>query len=100
MRRIHAWVLDAKTFLPKTRETTSLLDRCLPKQETWIQRQARSGRSRDMGDRSSRFGDQDSMMAAQKELESRPVPWIIGWSLAFEAVVLALASWKFCRRDY
>jgi ABC-type transport system involved in multi-copper enzyme maturation permease subunit len=100
MRRIHAWVLDAKTFLPKTRETTSLLDRCLPKQETWGERQARSGRSGNMGNRNSSFGDQDSMLAAQKELESRPVSWIIGWSLAFEAVVLVLASWKFCRRDY
>jgi ABC-type transport system involved in multi-copper enzyme maturation permease subunit len=99
MRRIHAWVLDTKTFLPKTRETTSLLDRCLPKQETWIERQARDSResARDSG---PQFGNQEVAVAAQKELESRSVWWIIGWSLVFEAVVLALAGWKFCRRDY
>jgi ABC-type transport system involved in multi-copper enzyme maturation permease subunit len=31
---------------------------------------------------------------------SRSVPWIIGTSLAFEAVIVAWAGWLFCRRDY
>lgn len=30
----------------------------------------------------------------------RSVPWIIGTSLAFEAVIVAWAGWIFCRRDY
>jgi hypothetical protein len=33
-------------------------------------------------------------------LNKRPIWWIVGTSLGFEAVVLAVAAWIFCRRDY
>jgi hypothetical protein len=36
----------------------------------------------------------------QAELNRRTVAWIIGTSVAFEVVVLTLAIWIFCRRDY
>ena len=43
-------------------------------------------------------------MEAQEQAEraerSRSVPWILGTSVAFELVVLGVASWVFCRRDY
>lgn len=43
-------------------------------------------------------------LEAQEETDrlarSRSIPWIIGTSLGFEVVVLALAAWVFCRRDY
>ena len=35
-----------------------------------------------------------------EELRSRSVWWVVGTSLAFEAVVLLIAAWIFCRRDY
>jgi hypothetical protein len=38
--------------------------------------------------------------AAERAARSRSVPWILGTSLGFEAVVLAIAAWVFCRRDY
>jgi ABC-type transport system involved in multi-copper enzyme maturation permease subunit len=38
--------------------------------------------------------------AIAEELRSRPVWWIVGTSLGFEAVVLLLAGWIFVRRDY
>jgi len=42
--------------------------------------------------------------AAQEEMarviSHRSVAWVLGTSLAFEAVVLAAAAWIFCRRDY
>ncbi len=34
------------------------------------------------------------------QLRQRSAAWILGSSCAFEAVVLALAAWLFCRRDY
>ncbi len=37
---------------------------------------------------------------ADRAARSRAVPWIIGTSLAFEAVILGWAAWLFCRRDY
>jgi hypothetical protein len=41
---------------------------------------------------------------AQEETEraarSRSIPWIVGTSVGFEAVVLGIAAWIFCRRDY
>jgi hypothetical protein len=33
-------------------------------------------------------------------MKSRSLWWVIGTSLAFEAVVLLLAAWSFCRRDF
>ena len=43
---------------------------------------------------------QEDAQAVAKELNTRPVSWVIGTSLGFEAVVLMLAAWIFCRRDY
>ncbi len=37
---------------------------------------------------------------ADRAARSRSIPWIIGTSLGFEAVILAVAAWIFCRRDY
>ena len=34
------------------------------------------------------------------ERRSRSAGWILGTSCGFEAVVLGLAGWLFCRRDY
>ena len=38
--------------------------------------------------------------ASVRATRGRSVPWIIGTSLAFEAVILVWAAWVFCRRDY
>jgi hypothetical protein len=35
-----------------------------------------------------------------RTMRARPISWVIGTSLAFEAVVLLLAAWVFCRRDF
>jgi hypothetical protein len=36
----------------------------------------------------------------REEITGRSVAWVVGTSLGFEAVVLSLAAWVFCRRDY
>ncbi len=37
---------------------------------------------------------------AERNLANVPISWSIGSSLAFEAVIVALAGWRFCRRDF
>jgi hypothetical protein len=32
--------------------------------------------------------------------DQRTATWTLGTSIGFEAVVLSLAAWLFCRRDY
>jgi hypothetical protein len=36
----------------------------------------------------------------ERTMRSRSVGWVMGTSLAFEGIVLALASWVFWRRDF
>ncbi len=43
---------------------------------------------------------QDVQEATERAARSRSVPWILGTSIGFEVVVLAVAAWVFCRRDY
>ena len=38
--------------------------------------------------------------AIAEEMEGRSVSWIVGTSLAFEAVLLAFGAWWFHRRDF
>jgi hypothetical protein len=78
-----------KSFLPKTAETSDLLQRSLV----------------DLAELPpGLFGEsQRPDVATQKLIETyrnRSVAWIVGTSLAFEAIILALAAWVFCRRDF
>jgi ABC-type transport system involved in multi-copper enzyme maturation permease subunit len=78
-----------KTVLPKTSETIGLLERNLY----------------DLADLpAGMFGQPQQRQEAQREvmetIRKRTVWWVVGTSLGFEAVVLALGAWIFCRRDY
>jgi ABC-type transport system involved in multi-copper enzyme maturation permease subunit len=44
--------------------------------------------------------DPEVEVAVREAINARSAAWILGSSLAFEAVVLALAAWLFVRRDY
>lgn len=79
----------AKTFLPKTTETVSLLERVIIEKADMPKVEA------DNADAGQRGGEK-----VAKEFERRSVAWVLGTSLAFEAVVLALGCFIFCRRDY
>jgi hypothetical protein len=96
---IFYWV---KTPLPKTSETISLLERTLISD-------AEVARLRAPGDNEPvTLGEQDDVQisgrevreASEKALRSRRVAWIIGTSVGFEAFILALACFIFCRRDF
>lgn len=89
------------TVLPKTQQTLGLMDR-------WI--------SDNLGSKSMQMllrGPQDnpdfqrerdeeiaSLQRLEAEYATRSAWFVIGSSLAFEAVVLALACWLFVRRDF
>lgn len=95
-RRVY-WV---KTFLPKTSETVSLLERAMidkadmPKPTRDADNAPRDPDVRNRGDQ------QKAGMAVAQEVQSRSVAWVLGSSLCFEAVVLAFACFIFCRRDF
>lgn len=80
--------------LPKTGETSALIERwmVLPGGE-------------DLGGATISAARKGSVGAnidehAEEDLKRNP-PWlVIGSSLAFEAVILSLAAWMFCRRDF
>lgn len=55
-----------------------------------------AGRAREERRRIAEEAAEETGRAAR----SRSVPWIIGTSMGFEAIILAWAAWVFCRRDY
>ncbi|HEY4330496.1 MAG TPA: ABC transporter permease [Phycisphaerae bacterium] len=92
-----------KSLVPKTRETINLLDRVLftdkdlqesSKHDDAAASQPEFGPRRGGPRFEARRSDQI------KRDRQRSVWWIIGTSLLFEAVVLALAAWHFCTRDF
>jgi ABC-type transport system involved in multi-copper enzyme maturation permease subunit len=104
-----------KTVLPKTAETVELLSTWLVDEEGFMRASEEMYNERE-GRRSARRGpttasapepprvsedDPEVMRRLAARAESQRTPaWILGTSLAFEAVVLTLAAWIFCRRDF
>lgn len=99
--RWHRYVFAAKTILPKTDETIELLNRYLlsPEDlELFAPKNRRNGpgSDEDVAD----FGDPEVARSAQRAVRARPVAWVLGTSLAFEAVILAAGALIFKRRDF
>ncbi len=91
LTRWHTIVFRIKTFMPKTGETTELLKRYI------IDPNDREGLFKMIEDRR---GEVSSEREVQEAMYSRSPWWIVGTSLGFEAVVLAIATLIFCRRDF
>lgn len=90
----YPWARLPYVVLPKPGETTSLLDR-------WIV----LGDGDNLGDstfeamnRNGRFDNLDE--SVKDDLTRHSPAWVIGSSLAFEAVILGLACLAFSRRDF
>ena len=104
----HNILFAAKTALPKTSETVALLDRKLFESNELAMldeemRNQHRGRRPRIGDNEVSLrmrAERQAQLDVQRETLNRSPLWIIGTSLAFEAVVLAIAAWIFCRRDY
>lgn len=103
LKNIHTAVYVIKTITPKTTDTLGLLDRYIFPTEQEANYAAgvdpdRSNQQLDADDPRA-----DTMAGAKKtveDLRSRSPEWIVGTSLAFEAVLVGWAMWIFCRRDY
>ena len=87
-----------KTPLPKTGETLAMLTRVTIDAAGLPEPEPESGSPMGAFDNQMR-SDSEIMQEKAEELE-RPAWWVIGTSLGFEFVVLAIAGWRFCRRDY
>jgi ABC-type transport system involved in multi-copper enzyme maturation permease subunit len=103
LRRYHAVALYVKNFLPKTAETMQLLERKLFSKE-----EQDSLRSAMQGNRAGHMvpvgGVRVSLRKIEADMEQvvreRPVSWVLGTSLGFEAIILGLACLIFSRRDF
>jgi hypothetical protein len=103
--KVHRYIYWAYAIFPKTTETTDLLDRWLFKtaeiQEAAEQNQQQMGYFfNDPEFRQRQLAQSRAQEQVRLELRRRNVAWVLGTSLAFEAVILLLAGWIFCRRDY
>ncbi|MFN3165521.1 MAG: ABC transporter permease [Phycisphaeraceae bacterium] len=92
------WV---KTPLPKTGETRELMQRVLQDEEDL--NDFEFDPAEDPMQQDSMFPQEMLLIEAKKQQlsrEQRPWLWIVLTSILFEAVVVGLAAWRFCRRDY
>ena len=129
LRFWHGLVASVRAPLPKTDETIDLMTRWLVEPDAILKatretsqqhrqrRQAwRSMRAQINGQPTTRASpqqpapalvttevehdDPEVMDELQRQTDATKAAKIIGTSLGFEAVVLALAAWVFCRRDF
>lgn len=107
---LKAWagrIYAIKTVFPKTAETIGLLERwLLPDDEVQAAQdraaaaEAASGKDDASADEDEPSGQGMDSEAIAREFRSRSIWWIVGTSLGFEALVLAIAGFVFVRRDY
>ncbi|MBN2476008.1 MAG: ABC transporter permease [Pirellulales bacterium] len=88
----HKILYRIKTVLPKTTETVGLLERTL------IDLAELPDGAFGQPNRDSAQGKAARQVA--ETLRERSVAWVVGTSLGFEVLVLALAAFLFCRRDF
>jgi hypothetical protein len=97
---VHRVLYATKTVLPKTRATNELLDRALLHGTLLENMDPTGGEAPATQPNLPGWADPRIAQAAQAEQLHRPVWWVIGTSLGFEAVIVALATWTFSRRDF
>ncbi len=102
----------AKALLPKTAETTTLLDRSLLSDEDVKNLRVGDDTLPPVEEPTDSIADipqdrkarhelgQEAAAKTEDELRSRSLWYVIGGSLVFEFVILAFATWRFTRRDF
>ncbi len=103
LRTWHRSIYTFVTILPKTTETIDLLERVLVTEADMKQLR------KDDGEDTMDFGDEPEdrkvnmkhvAEKVQDTVRTRPLWWILGTSFGFEAIILGIAAWIFCRRDF
>jgi hypothetical protein len=81
-------------LLPKTAETTALIERwmVMPDGKALDDATIKAARKGSMGEGLSEHAEED--------LKRNPSWLVIGSSLGFEVFILGIAAWMFCRRDF
>jgi hypothetical protein len=113
--------VGVKSTLPKTSETVEVLKRALLTPEEMKkfrvtdetdeqprhERRRRNGNNASSGSTANpddtaevRVDEREVAGRVEDLFDKRSVLWVIGTSLGFEAVVLAIAAWLFARRDF
>jgi ABC-type transport system involved in multi-copper enzyme maturation permease subunit len=94
---LHQIFYDTQLVLPKTTETVDLLEKMLLRRLNFNSPSSRDSSSQPTMDLN---GNPIDPRQVDAELRKRTPSLIIGTSVGFEVVVLAIAAWLFCRRDY
>lgn len=92
-------VYGVKTALPKTGETTALLERHLVDLSELPQPEGEE-QEFSLDAEEINISDEEMSMALQREFRSRSIWWIVGTSLIFEGFVLGVCCLIFARRDF
>jgi hypothetical protein len=96
-------VYPVETVLPKTTETLELLERRLlaaanlPRLPDELDTPTTPGVP---NFRQRRAEYQYAQASVDQQLRDRPLWWVLGTSIAFEAILVGAAAWTFCRRDF
>jgi ABC-type transport system involved in multi-copper enzyme maturation permease subunit len=97
LTKAHRIFYGVETALPKTSGTVELLQR-------WLVEKADLPEAPKTDDNAGApagiHNNPELQRQIQKEMLSRSPSWILGTSLGFEAIVLTLSAWIFCRRDF
>jgi ABC-type transport system involved in multi-copper enzyme maturation permease subunit len=112
---VHRIIFATKAILPKTTETTDLLNKYTISEEMAALRNAEPeqpavsiqddstggmNETREQRRQRQREIEADTQKRMEDNLQSRSLWYILGGSLAFEAVILGLCAWIFARRDF
>lgn len=93
MMKWHKMSSMAMVVVPKTGETTRLMDRLIRVSS------AEDGSATSLVNAATE-GDDDYSKGVKKAVTRNSSGYVIGTSLLFEALMLGWAAWTFCRRDY
>lgn len=101
LKKWQSLTVSVKTVLPKTQETIELLERVLITRADLRGMQGESGDSAPIPGSDGVEIDQGELgLRVAAAMRARSVWWVVGTSVGFEAVVLAVAAWIFARRDF
>lgn len=90
----------AKTILPKTAETIGLLERSMIDMSELEALQGDGSDWRPPDADETYVSPEEGARAAEAALRERGTWWVVGTSLIFEGVVLAVSCWRFAKRDF
>jgi hypothetical protein len=95
-------IFRVKTVLPKTEDTTALVKRELISESELAGTLSESGRDEvQLGvDDDAPVDPRELKLRLERSGRARSIPWILGTSLGFEAILVGFAGWIFCRRDF